>query len=667
MLNHIDKFYEKHSFIIKLIVIVCITVLVLLGGYMRMGKYRDINIFNVAAGPKLTKAIENGDVIEQEFSINDEGTNSVMVLFATYNTTITKGTVNVIVSKNGEIVNQYEFSAAEIYDNQYKNIEINENGEKADTGHYKLSLSFEDIGQQSIHLYLSDENVYQEYDLYINGIKSDADLGMRLKSDKYDLFMYSYFMVVIASLIVMIVAYYLIYKYKKQICYVYLVVGIFFGIVYLLLLPVSVVPDEPSHMHTAYSMSNSILGIESSGEGVVMRYDDSVIGLRATDIKRSYYNDYFSKFFNAFIDNDELVQTANESVRAIPYGYLYLPGAIGITIGRILGLGTMFTYLLGRLINLAIFIGVTFYSLKKIPFGKTLLFLWALLPITLQQVASFSYDSTMFSLCILVISMSLRLAYEREENIKRIERVVLFICIMLLFPVKSFAMIPLCALPLIIYFTKKDNKKTNGKYILVMYITAIVFATVAVLVVNNVGTNASESVEQGENYIEWAKQEGYTLSYLLKNPKQLFMVLWNTVYERGDFYLKTFLGNSLGWFELNIPIFVTFPYLILMILAALKRSEEELFLKKVIKLYFCVLAILGAGFAAGGMLLNWTPITYQHIEGVQGRYFLPFALLAMLAIRSERITVDKQVDSKLMFSGIWLSIIAIMCLYVRAV
>lgn len=46
-------------------------------------------------------------------------------------------------------------------------------------------------------------------------------------------------------------------------------------------------------------------------------------------------------------------------------------------------------YLLGRLMNLLAFIAAAYYAIKRIPFGKGIVMVWALLPITLQQVCSF--------------------------------------------------------------------------------------------------------------------------------------------------------------------------------------------------------------------------------------------------------------------------------------
>jgi uncharacterized membrane protein len=144
-------------------------------------------------------------------------------------------------------------------------------------------------------------------------------------------------------------------------------------------------------------------------------------------------------------------------------------------------------------------------------------------------------------------------------------------------------------------------------------------------------------------------------------------LLGNTVYRNGDFYFSSFLGESLGWFELNIPLIAVIPYFVMLLVAGMRKQGEPQYLSRRAKAYMCCLAVIGMGFAAAGMLLYWTPMSYNVIEGIQGRYFLPFIPLLFLAIRSERITVDNKVDNTLMFSGIWLQMAVILCLYLRVV
>ena len=45
-----------------------------------------------------------------------------------------------------------------------------------------------------------------------------------------------------------------------------------------------------------------------------------------------------------------------------------------------------------------------------------------------------------------------------------------------------------------------------------------------------------------------------------------------------------------------------------------------------------------------GMLLQWTPMGYVSIEGVQGRYFLPFMLVLLTACKNKFILLRRRID-----------------------
>jgi uncharacterized membrane protein len=400
-----------------------------------------------------------------------------------------------------------------------------------------------------------------------------------------------------------------------------------------------------------------MLGIPASEDGIILvRSDDAANGFGHVGITRNYYDQYYARLKNVFVENGELVGTIQNTISTCPY--FYYISAVGLTVGRLLHFGTLQVFLLGRLCNLLMFVLAVYYSIKKIPFGKTVLFLWALLPITLQQTMSYSYDAPILALSVVVISLSLRLAYVESEQTKKSEWVILFICTVLLFPAKSFAITPICMLPFMIYFRKHQEGKKILSYIGLLLAGMLVFA-----ILLKAMSQGAPTADTG-NLISWANEPGYTLGYLLKNPKRLFGLLCNTIYLNGDFYVDSFLGNSLGWLNLNIPLFAVIPYLVMLVLAGMRREGEPLYLGRKAKMYLCFLAVIGIGFAFAGMLLNWTPISYNWIEGVQGRYFLPFAVILFLSVRSDKITVDKQVDNKLIFSGIWLQMLVLLFLFI---
>ena len=44
------------------------------------------------------------------------------------------------------------------------------------------------------------------------------------------------------------------------------------------------------------------------------------------------------------------------------------------------------------------------------------------------------------------------------------------------------------------------------------------------------------------------------------------------------------------------------------------------------------------------MLLDWTPLSYNYIVGVQGRYFLPLMMPMMLLVRTPQMQVGRRIQ-----------------------
>ncbi len=57
----------------------------------------------------------------------------------------------------------------------------------------------------------------------------------------------------------------------------------------------------------------------------------------------------------------------------------------------------------------------------------------------------------------------------------------------------------------------------------------------------------------------------------------------------------------------------------------------------------CFCAILGS------MLIAWTPISSPYIQGVQGRYFLPFLPVLLLACKNDRLVLTKSGNRSILY------------------
>lgn len=443
--------------------------------------------------------------------------------------------------------------------------------------------------------------------------------------------------------------YLLIFVFRAKIHQVFLVVVFMVAILYGSLLTPFSVPDEGSHIDMAYRYSNGML---SKGHGI----PDRNMLKRGDDIQKtqflkttpdaSMYRRMAEEFFGPLQD-ETLVETSGESVGAVPW--LYLPSAAGLTIGRLLHLGTFPMLYLGRLFNLLTFALCVFFAIKKAPLGKMIFFAAALLPMTVQLAFSFSYDAVINGLAFLFVANCLSLAYG-TERIKRRDIILLCVLGILLAPCKNGAYLPICFFSLIIPKRRFEAPKQYWLFLAALLATSVLsFGIHSFSAVFGVA-----SAEGAGHIIPWAGSPGYTIGFIFSNPLTFLRMLINTLVQKSDFYVTSLLGKELGWFDIPIHLTVIVVFLILLLLSSLKKQDEPQSIKLSSKLWIALLCVGVFLIVELGMFTGWTPLGFSTIEGVQGRYFLPILPLLLLLVRNSNLTLQKSIDRPIMY-GVFLT------------
>lgn len=455
------------------------------------------------------------------------------------------------------------------------------------------------------------------------------------------------------------------YKIKPE--KAYLIAGIVMGFVYLLLIPITAVPDEHTHINSAYNISNTLMGTEGNSDTLMMRAEDAAHYYNSTNLVRDDYNYEFRDAFHKAV-NRTMVDTGITVMKGNTQ--LYILPAIGITIGRLLGLSTTLVFLLGRIFNMAAFIAATYYAVKRMPFGKGVVTLWALLPITLQQTSSFSYDAPVFALSILIISTTLSMAYGGETGKKRriTDLSVMIISCILLLPCKGFALFPIVAFPLMLipkYFKNNPEKAAVFKEKIRPWMKGVatgilvVFVCLAGFVIMKTIKRWLLPENINNNYIEWANHTGFTPGYFIKNPVRFFEIILNTIWIKSDVYFSQMFGGLLGWLDINIPFVFTLGFVLILVYVAMRKENEEQLIKNGERIWMIIVFIGIICTAVAGMLFNWTPNNADCIEGVQGRYFLPALVLGLIALRTKKTGVSVNSDRYGMMWTVFLHVIVV--------
>ena len=94
----------------------------------------------------------------------------------------------------------------------------------------------------------------------------------------------------------------------------------------------------------------------------------------------------------------------------------HLPQAIGMFLARIFGEGVSVQCYAARLANFAVAVFLIYNAIKLVPFKKNVVFFLAMLPITLNEIASMAADALAISMCLFYICYILYLKYDVNKN-----------------------------------------------------------------------------------------------------------------------------------------------------------------------------------------------------------------------------------------------------------
>lgn len=434
------------------------------------------------------------------------------------------------------------------------------------------------------------------------------------------------------------------------------------SICYAITFPPGTVPDEPSHARVAYVYANLV----TPGYGPdTMRAEDAaflheelinhpeVTGerFRAIGNKRP-----LTCSDNTRITHEELITTDLWGSDPQGHGLDYLVGSspfyekigctLGIVLGRAFNLSAWATFYLGRLCNALYCCLLIVLAVRLTPVGKGAFMAVSLLPMTLHEIGSYSYDGAILGLCFLALALLLK-AIHSDEPMDWREAVPLYASLFLLGPCKMVYSLA-AALGLLIPSVRFDSRRDEILFKLgliampVLGVFVMSWEKIATIVT---GTSTSSSTE---TLAHRGPETGtfYTVGDVIRNPLRTLQIMRNTLALKGAGYLVGMLGCSLAWFQgdlINVGIAkLLVPLLLLSALPSERPGDETVAsygteesgarLRPLPSIAGPILFVALIAAIMLGEMLIWTFNTETIIDGVQGRYFLPMLPLLLLPL-----------------------------------
>ena len=207
-------------------------------------------------------------------------------------------------------------------------------------------------------------------------------------------------------------------------------------------------------------------------------------------------------------------------------------------------------------------------------------------------------------------------------------------------------------------------KKFGGRGKWALSAAAVLGAFGAAMAVVNLQTVALYTGIQ-DRYITWAQEPGYSFAQLIHSPLKVLRLCYNTLTGYGEQLYSGMIGSMMGNMDpvLNVPYVVILGLTALLVVLALRKPGEPLLIRKGQKLWIWFLAFLCLGALMFSMLLTWTPLSATMIQGVQGRYLLPFLPALLLTIKNDRLVRTAGRDGGILFAMACMDVYAILRIF----
>lgn len=320
--------------------------------------------------------------------------------------------------------------------------------------------------------------------------------------------------------------------------------------------------------------------------------------------------------------------------------YAYLPSAIGLEIGRVLGLSADLSHIMARMSSQLVFLVLILLACKVAPDLRMAVWAIAALPATVWITASYSYDSWNLGFSILFICYMWRLAaHSQRVGIRE-----LVLCGLLFIAYARIKFI--YGLLALLVFAIPRERWHNLRQIQIA-----ITAAVAVLLFFMRGSILyAISTLSGDHYDSRGLDTGlsgttFSLPLALHHPMETIMTFVQTILVGVEPNIQRLLVGE-AWSD-SVPGYLTAILAVLFICVLLMATRETLAGRDSIRhpqwtmLVYRVTFLLGVLAVLVSFLFVYSYYNEGQIgviSGLQGRYFTPWVLLLVPA-GSARLSV----------------------------
>lgn len=512
----------------------------------------------------------------------------------------------------------------------------------SETTYFPLEKALTNCKGDTISIEISSSG-YTGVKIGISSVDGKETLAYRLISDPLSKIMVFFLLAGILILGSAIFAgFYLFRKKSFRTEQVFATIYIILCLVSFLAVPVFNTPDEDHHFYRIYELSQGHL---ISDKQVITENGQEVVQVGREFPKNLCPDDFETRDVSLWdvknhlgdkIDSTEteFCEFANTALYAPPS---YLPQIIGVKIADVLTDSPLFMAYLGRLMNTITFGLLVFFAIRLSPFGKNLIAITALLPMSIQAANSLSADGLAIGIVLLFVAYILYLKYTKTEVLGKKEIALLYLLIFFLCCCK-IVYVPFCLLLFLIPQKRFKSRSAYKRHVVTAAVLILVLSLGWLLIATSFlgGIKANVNVNTAEQ-----------IKGILMNPIQFAMTFIRTLKVYLKEYLLQFLGERMGWMNIYIPSFLLYPFFIILgVEVCMDQDTGKQIFPTYLRVFLGGTSILIFLLIFVTLYGQWTPVGNRLIEGIQGRYFIPLVFPFLLAVKPIRRAHTQQTGNR---------------------
>lgn len=412
----------------------------------------------------------------------------------------------------------------------------------------------------------------------------------------------------------------------------FVLIALFFGILFVFILPPFQSVDEGMHFFRTYQISEGKF-ISQNIEGAVgdeipaslsKFYEMYVPFIKNIDKKTGISDIKRDLLFPLNKEEKVFTRFTNTSLYS-PVCYIsQLPGVIA---GKIAGLSLGGLYYLGRISNLISYCLLVFFALRITPFFKCPMFLLALMPMSLSLAGAYTCDVAVLGLNFLWMAVILKvMTLPQKVTFSNKWVIILAVLGLLISLSKSYILL----LPLIFLLPPKFFNTKKDYFISTLGILAVAIAGLAFWSFCIRGL----SLDMNNSFANSAMQ----MEFIKSHPFAYIFVLIKTFFVKTPRLLITMIG-VLGWQDTKLDWITYIAYPVLMYFAVC-ADNFDFKPERWQKILIWIVLIAGTIITYTSLYIMWSPVGNSVILGLNGKYFIPLMLPLCLIFKNSIAKYD---------------------------